>query len=229
MHYLVFIPNCRATELESVAKVAGLTHLFGGHDVLHQVPGPCDQAGLMIGWLSPQNTQMHYDPLRQDWVPSVAKDEHGKPRYWVGFWKDNPPRENELRRHYTQAGPWVQFGDLSESKTERWKLPTPATVDHKAVYNDDGTMRWEVLRKWSWVCDEAEQLKSQYLDNFGMRSIVFSVEPSVQFNWLLKLLQINYRMLPEVASYLEMWVREDDMMDVVLNTLGLTRKDKSDG
>lgn len=218
MHFLVYVP-CETKNLEKVAKVAGLTHLFGGHDVLANHPGPGgDQLGVMIGWLSPGNPLMHYAPDLQEWVPSVAKDEAGKPLYWVGFWKDKPPRENELRRTYTQSGPLTKFG------SESWKLPTPDTVDSRAVYNDDGSMRWEVIRQFSWVCDEAEQLRQLYLDEFSLREMVFRAEPSQQVGWLLKLLQINYRILPEVSVYLDLWVGKDHLIDTVLRTLGLTRK-----
>lgn len=218
MHFLVFIPDCNPADLEQAAKVAGLTPILGGHDVLPMVPGPNDSTGLMIGHLSPANPRMTYIPVEQEWVPSVAKDENGKPRYWVGTWKTSPPTESELRRSYTQAGPLTKLGD------QAWKLPTPDTVDARAVYADDGSMRWEVIRKFSWVCDEADQLRKQYLDEFGMRDMLFRVDPSQQIGWLLQLLQINYRMLPEVAVALDLWVGKDHIIDTVLNTLGLHRK-----
>ena len=179
----------------------------------------------MIGCRTPQSPYIHYAPAEQDWVASVCKDEHGKPRYWVGFWKEKPPTESELRRHYTQAGPLVKFGEA------RWKLATPDTVDARAVYADDGSMRWEVIRKFSWMCDEAKQLHATYLDQgeFGGRVFVFKHEPSAQISWLLKLLQVNYRMLPEVAVYLDLWIGKDHILDVFLNTLGLFRKEPDDG
>jgi hypothetical protein len=106
----------------------------------------------------------------------------------------------------------------------KWKLPTPDTVDSRAVYADDGSMKWEVIRQFSWVCDEAKLLREQYMEEFGFREMVFRVDPSQQVNWLLKLLQINYRILPEVAIHLDMWIGKDHIIDTVLNTLGLHRK-----
>jgi hypothetical protein len=162
-----------------------------------------------------------YSPKEQDWVASVAKVD-GKPLYYVGFWTKEDPKENELRRHYTQAGPLTQFG------TAKWKLPTPDTVDARAVYADDGSMRWETIRQFSWMCDEAKVIRDEYLQEFGVRDMVFRVEPSVQINWLLKLLRVNYRLLPEVAVRLDMWTGKDHIMDTFLSTLGLQRG-KSDG
>ena len=217
MHFMLHIPDGSPATLEATAKICGLSSLLTGHDVLPNMPGPHGGTGVQIGWPSPTQPRFHYEPEQQDWVPSVLKDKHGKPRYWVGFWKSQPPKENELRRHYTQSGPLVDFGG------QRWKLPTPTTIDARAVYADDGSMRWEVVRQFSWVCDEAEQLRQTYLEEFGLRSIVFRNEPSAQINWLLKLLQINYRITPEVAVYLDLWVGKDKLLDLFLTTLGLSR------
>lgn len=218
MHYLVFIPNAKPADLEQFAKTDGLTDLLdGGHDVM-TVEGPIGQSGLMLGWLSPTNPHMHVDRAKQEWLPSLVKDDAGVPRYHVGIWKDNPPTQSELRRNYTQKGNLTQLGE------EKWILPTPDTVDARAVYADDGTMRWEVTRKFSWLCDEAKLITEQYLSEFGLRQMVFNVNPAAQVDWLLKLLRINYRMLPEVAVYLDLWVGRDHLMDVFLKTLGLVRK-----
>lgn len=223
MHFIVFIPDCNPAGIEQAAKVAGLTPILGGHDVLTQIAGPNELTGVMIGHLSPQAPHMHYEPARQTWIPSVVKDDSGKPRYWVGIWTDKPPIESELRRHYTQSGPLIKFGSQS------WKLPTPDTVDSRAVYADDGSMRWEVIRQFAWLCDEAKQLQEQYLEELGFREMVFRVDPSQQIGWLLKLLQINYRILPEVAVALDMWVGKDHIIDTVLTTLSLSRKGAADG
>jgi hypothetical protein len=78
------------------------------------------------------------------------------------------------------------------------------------------------------MCDEAKLIRDEYLQSFGVRDMVFRVEPSVQINWLLKLLRVNYRLLPEVAVRLDMWTGKDHIMDTFLSTLGLQRG-KSDG
>lgn len=222
MHYLLFIPGATPQTLESIAKVAGLSDLIdGGQDVQRTENSPANQPGLMLGWLSPTNPHIHFDASRQQWVPSIAKDDAGHPRYWVGFWKDNPPTQSELRRHYTQQGELIKFG------ADRWILPTPDSVDSRAVYSDDGSMRWEVTRQFSWMCDEAKLLKETYLEEFGIRRMVFNADPTAQVNWLLKLLRVNYRLLPEVAVHLDMWIGKDHLLKVFLSTLGLTVKEGS--
>ncbi len=221
MHFLTFIPDCSPNQIEDRAKAAGLLDLLGGHNAVVWNEGPGGLSGVVLAHMQAIGSRHDYSPKEQDWVASVAKVD-GKPLYYVGFWTKEDPKENELRRHYTQAGPLTQFG------TAKWKLPTPDTVDARAVYADDGSMRWETIRQFSWMCDEAKVIRDEYLQEFGVRDMVFRVEPSVQINWLLKLLRVNYRLLPEVAVRLDMWTGKDHIMDTFLSTLGLQRG-KSDG
>ncbi len=220
-HFLLFVSNIHAKDLEAAAKTGGFAGVIGGHDTLPNIEGPGESRGLMVGWPNPQNPLMHYAPAEQTWIPSQLKTD-GKPAYWIGIWNAKPPIENELRRHYTQAGPWVTLGG------QRWKLPTPDTVDSRAVFADDGTMRWEVTRQFAWLCDEAETLRQTYLQEFGLRQMVFNIDPSAQIGWLLKLLQINYRMLPELAVHMDLWTGRDAILDLFLTTLQLQRK-QADG
>jgi len=221
VHFLTFIPDCSPNQIEDRAKAAGLLDLLGGHNAVVWNEGPGGLSGVVIAHMQAIGSRHDYSPKEQEWVPSVAKID-GKPLYYVGFWTKEEPKEGELRRHYTQAGPLTQFG------AAKWKLPTPDTVDARAVYADDGSMRWETIRQFSWMCDEAKIIRDQYLQEFGVRDMVFRVEPSVQINWLLKLLRVNYRLLPEVAVRLDMWTGKDHIMDTFLSTLGLQRG-KSDG
>jgi hypothetical protein len=217
MHFLLHLPNCTPADLESRCRAAGLSHLLGGHDVLPAHAGPRDTTGVMVGWLSPQAPHMHYAAERQQWFSGIVRGESG-PLYSVGIWTADPPKENELRRHYTQAGPLIELAG------QRWKMPTPDTVDSRAVYADDGSMRWEVVRQFAWMCDEAKSLRETYLEEFGIRQTVFQIDPSAQINWLLKLLQVNYRITPEIAVALDLWIGKEKLLDIFLTTLGLQRK-----
>lgn len=171
----------------------------------------------MLGWCTPTSPRMNYSEPDQVWVPSHLKIEE-TPAYWVGFWKDKPPAENELRRVPTQPGPVVPLGD------GRWKLPTPNTVDAEAVYRADGTMFWKPIERFAWMCDEAEVLRQQYLDELGIRMYVYNDDPTAQIDWICKLLRVNYRITPEVAAYLHLWVGREKIFDLFLSTLGLVRK-----
>lgn len=223
VHFLIHIPDCSPADLQLRAKGAGLADLLGGHDALHYQTGPAGTSGLNIGWLSPGNGRLEYSPDEQDWVPSILQV-NGKPAYWVGFWKSSAPTEGELRRVPTQEGERVKFGN------QLWKLPTPDTVDARAVYAAEGTMFWEPIAQFAWMVDESKALRDTYLEEGGLRMMVFRAEPSAQINWLLKLLRVNYRMTPEVAVRLDLWVGKDHILKTFLKTLGLVPKSEaSDG
>lgn len=224
MHYLLFFPDARPADIETRAKLADIASFIdGSQDVLHVESAVRGQCGTMVGWLSPGNPHLHYDSIRQEWQPSIAKDEHGNPLYHIGFWRDSPPQERELRRRYGQKGITRKLGQ------QEWIIPTPETVDARAVYADDGTMKWEVTRQFSWLCAEAQHLQETYLQELGLRAMLFNVNPKAQVDWLLRLLQINYRLTPEAAAYLELWTGRDHLLDVFLATLNLERKKPADG
>lgn len=219
MHYQLFVPNVSqqdTPDLETLGRHRGILDVFGGHDVLYREC--CDgHSGLLIAWLSPQNSQHCYRPEAQTWLPSIRRGADGVPLYYIGLWNDSPPTPRELRRVYTQEGTRTKLGNHS------WLLPTPDTVDSKAVYNDDGTMRWEPVRQFRWLCDEAAEMRDLYLQHKEglIRQLTYQLEPSAQVEWLMKLLRVNYRFLPELADPLDMFVRKMHIWRVFLSTIGL--------
>lgn len=217
MHFIIHIPGIAAKDLQERAKIIGVSDLLGGHDVLNLEAGPANSPGVNIGWVSPSNPRMHYAPSEQTWIPSHLQID-GKPAYWVGFWNAALPTEGELRRVPTQPGNFVQLGE------QRWKLPTPDTVDAEAVYKADGTMFWEPVSRFAWMVDEAKQLEKTYLEELGIRMVVYRGDPRPQIDWLTKLLRVNYRMTPEVAAHLHLWIGKEHIFDTFLSTLGLVRK-----
>lgn len=226
VHFQLFIPDAKShIEFPTVCRQRGIEDLFSGpgaHDMMPIADGPQGKHGLLAAWLK-LGDRHEYKPAAQTWLPSWLKDADGHPVYFVGIWNEAPPKENELRRPYTREGVWTQFG------VEKWLLSTPSTVDAKAVHNDDGTMRWVPLRIFSWMCDEAKTMREQYLTEFGMRRMVFSVEPSAQMEWLAKLLRVNYRIVPEVMEHMEMFTPTQHMLQVFLETLNLQIKEPSNG
>ena len=230
MHFLLYLPNAVPNRpdddvlkgIHGRCKFAGLTDLLTEQEVLPNSAGPECEIGTMIGWPA-VGDRMHYQPERQEWIKSILKLEDGTPAYWVGFDKEKPCTESQLRRKYTQDGTWVEFGK------QKWKLPTPDTVDSRAFLQDDGSYKWEPVREFSWMCDEAQQLRDAYMQEFGLRSMVFQVDPSAQINWLLKLLRVNYRLTPEVANHLGLWFRKDAVLTAFLGSLGLKVKESANG
>ena len=73
-------------------------------------------------------------------------------------------------------------------------------------------------------------MQAAYIEHgLQTRSFQFTNEPSPQIEWIIRLLQINYRILPEVAVYLDLFSgSKESMMDLILFTLQLARKGVND-
>jgi hypothetical protein len=225
VHFQLFLPDCDLQNIEAEAKRRGVLDLLGDHDGMPIGEGPGNKAGLLVAWLKPGDRHL-YAPDQQTWIPSRVKSEAGQPLYYVGIWNDKAPQQAELRRRRSQGGNWCQLG------SERWLVPTPKSVDRRAVYIDDSSsMRWEPLSEFSWMCDEARMLHDLYLEETGTRLFVYKIDPGPQIEWLLRLLRVNYRITAEVAAHLDLWVdRDNALLDAFLETLELFRpKGSNDG
>lgn len=220
MHYLLFIPrkaegHDNNIDLTSRLSEVGLADHVAGAMPCNIASGPDGLNGFIIGWGNVVG-KLQYKPDAQTWVKSVPRTGVDAGAYYIGIWNDSPPTEGELRREYTQTGKFVPLG------SDRWKIPTPDTVDKHAVYNDDGSMRWETVRQFAWLVDEATKLQNEYLEHGSEKLMTFAFDPSEFVGWLLRLLRINYRLTPEVAAHLELF-RAGQVADAVLASLGLQR------
>lgn len=226
MHYLVFLPRRNEgpkndLNLAQRLTAAGLADHATDGTPIFQHEGPSGEPGFCVGWGN-TSTKLNVRPDEQTWLQSVPRDGVEAGAYWVGIWDDSPPTEGELRRPYTQAGKFVQLGD------DKWKIPTPDSVDKYAAYNDDGSMRWETVRQFAWLCDEAVKLREEFLAPHNTKLATFATDPSEFVAWLLKLMRVNYRITPEVAAHLELW-RASTLADAVLSSLGLQVAGGADG
>lgn len=218
MHYLIYIPkhgegSGNNLKLEERLIACGLSDHVEGATPLFVHAGPDGGQGYCIGWGNSAR-RLNYAAESQTWSKSIPQADQPPGEYWVGTFNASPPTEGELRRPYTQSGRFIALGD------DKWKLPTPDSVDKAASYNDDGSMRWETVRSFAWLCDEAAKLRDEFLAEDSNKMSRFAVDPSEFVQWLLRLLRVNYRMTPEVAVRLELW-RASTMTEAVLSSLGL--------
>lgn len=227
MHYQLFLPNSTKPNGGSFAdwlSAVGLEDHHDGHSHVMET-GPAGE-GALVGWIHSRSNQRQitYRPEQQTWLPALPLDGQEAGRYWVGFDNANPPQENELRRSYTQVGEFMQLG------ADRWKVPTLNSVPQEAQYRDDGSMQWVAIREYAWLSDEAQKMRAEVIMDFEQRLVRLNDDPAEFVAWALRLLRVNYRMLPEVATRLHLW-KSDDLIDVVLRSLGMKRagEESSDG
>ena len=226
MHYQIYLPaidSDRQLTLDERMALCGLADQADNAMSVPCVEGPDKAAGTLVGWLNTAagNIRCEYKTEEQTWIKSVPHEGRDAGSYWVGIWNDSPPTEGELRRCDTQFGEWTQLGD------HKWKIPTPQSAPRQGLYNDDGKMRWEPLRRYQWLIDESDKYKQECLKDWGTKAYRFTFEPSEFVHWILKLLRVNYHITPEVAVHLEMW-RDTQLSDAVVRSLGLQLSEPSD-
>lgn len=201
-HHLVFIENevANGDPKDVVFKKLGLEDHIAGCDALpvSDEESPCDKAGILFAWRSPKDNQIIVKKAEQQWMKSAAG-------YWVGVWKENLPTESQLRRAYMQKGQWIEL------KGERWKLPTPATVDKDLALTDDGTWKYVPIRELSWYSEECEKRQSDFMveEEDGKMSMRVSYNPLEVINLIIRALRINYRITPEVVHMMRLMTERD--------------------
>lgn len=196
-HHLVFIENdvANGEPKDVVLKKLGLEDHIAGCDALpvSDEESPCDKAGILLAWRTPKDNQIIVKKAEQQWMKSALG-------YWVGVWKDNLPTESQLRRSYMQKGQWIEL------KGERWKLPTPATIEKDLALNDDGTWKYVPIRELSWYSEECEKRHADFKieEAGGDMSIQVAYDPLEVINLIIRALRINYRITPEVVHMMRL-------------------------
>lgn len=196
-HYLVFVENelAKGRPTEVVFKEIGLEDHVAGCTGLpvSDEDSPSGKAGILFAWTSKGDNEISYQPAAQEWMKSI----HG---YWVGVWKDKLPTECQLRRAYMQKGQWFEL------RGDKWKFPTPATIDKDMALNDDGTWKYVPIRELSWYSEECEKRYSDI--SFEERDdkvySVFTYNPLEVMDLLIRALRINYRITPEVVHLMRL-------------------------
>jgi hypothetical protein len=196
-HYLVFVDNETAkgrrhdevfSELGLEDHVAGCTGL-----PVSDEDSPSGNAGILFAWTSKGDNEISYKPAMQEWMKSKAG-------YWVGVWKDKMPSESQLRRAYMQKGQWIDL------RGDKWKLPTPATIDKDMALSDDGTWRYVPIRELSWYSEECEKRYADFVvdEADGKMSLKVAYDPLEVMDLFIRALRINYRITPEVVHLMRL-------------------------
>lgn len=203
-HHLIFIPSAvtQGRPIDVLFKAVDLEDHIGGCTAmsLNDADSPCGEAGMLYAWLSKGDNNMIVDKDKQKWMKSASG-------YWVGVWKDNYPTEEQLRRPYMQPGLWIP--GLAGDKT--WKLPVPESLNPRMAMDDDGSWKFVPMREYAWYVEEIQKRRAEMetIEEDGQKFWRYDLNPLVDIALLIRVLRINYRMLPEVCHLCEMFTRDD--------------------
>ena len=200
MRFLVHIPNGKqGISAQEAMESVGLGELAHGVDVLPS-DGP-DGGGVMIGWLDSTNADARYLPDEQTWVPASTQWGGELGRYWVGLWNDSPPTENELRRPDHRRGAQIKLGN-----GEHWSVATPNTIQHFPHFDAEGKLAQVPDAQFNWLTTDLDKFKASRItqNEDDPTSVFVSFDFEEDFDFICRLLQVNYRVTPEVIAQMKL-------------------------
>ena len=181
-------------------KSVGLDHLSKAIDV-KQSEGPDGERGRLFWWPDSKTAgQFLYKPGTQTWIPSAKDGDRESGAYWIGFFNDSPPTEEDLRKPDHRPGTFVKLGDGG-----RWLISTPKTIDRYPLLNSDGTITWVVDEEFNWLTSTLQKRLSEVVESIGDDGKMyhtFVINDDWQF--MVRVLQINYRITPEIVARLKL-------------------------
>lgn len=148
----------------------------------------------------PQNQMGYWVDGRQVWHQIAGSDS------WVGYAKDAPPKEADLKRTDSLQGYLVPLGN-----GEKWSIPTARTYDDqgnlnyllptvvKPNANGEIVSTGDVVLKHRHVWELAEKLNDEYLEPY-----LNGGGGNLQFSRVFEILQINYQIGPAEIGLLEL-------------------------
>ena len=187
MHYQLFIPTRDfSRNIEEVLGSVGCVHLVErSHAEQFKVD---DQPGILISWMT-RTGRIHKitDP---EWIPAKPSDDLEAGRYLIGVNPADLPSPQDLQRNYPQVGEQIVMGD-----GQLWIVPRECELPHQVVLADDGTPKFEPLRKFHEMHILSGQWrKALTIAEVGHKFVELELAKYVDFA-----LQINYRTLPELT------------------------------
>ncbi len=184
-----------------------------GVDFLVSDVGPDNQHGVLCAWRKPgDGCDFCYAPERQTWVPAAKSDEGATGRYWVGFAKEAPPRAAELQRPYPYRGITKTLAG------QPWRIPVPKELPHDVIMADDGSLRFELQRRFYDYVLEAEDWVTKIIavHDGELSGLPY---PDI-WAFVVKSLRLNYRITPEVVSELRLF-DQDNILRVLFEAVGI--------
>lgn len=214
MRYLIYIPGQHDGTVKELFAQLGLSEIENGIDVIAS-EGPDGQRGKLCGWLSSTQNQLLYKPEAQTWIPSAKSGDRESGAYWVGVWNDSPPTEEDLRKPNHRRGSFVKLGD-----GDRWSIVVPGNLDRFPLLNSDGTLTWVVDNQFNWYVTEVDKRKEELIPGSTEGNWIMVFDLAKDWFFLVSVLQINYRLVPEVAAYLNLF-SENSLRTLLAAMVGL--------
>lgn len=198
-HFLIYLPGKQTADPQHLVD-AGLSDLAEGHSMA-QVKGPDDKGGMLVSWSKNFEWQAGWE-----WKPAKPFDGLEAGRYWYGLLEGSPPTPRELQRTYRKIGQSILLDDGRE-----WVIPYAQELPSNLQLADDGSLKFEVNRRFHDFWVESESWRDRLLD--GGLNDMDSLDEVALF--VIKGIQLNYRLTLEVISDLQLFTKENLILSIM--------------
>ena len=199
---LYFFPGRSGMTVDEVAKL-GLAEVITNFSVRGVTnSGPGGKAGMIV---APQQEQfgshIGYFPEEQTWEKSATAD------HWLGIYKDNPPKPEDLAREEQIAGHELVLGD-----GQKWLVPVARSfqglspLPQRLRLGPEGKLVGEMLPRYIAMSEAAERVWEDW--KLAVSQGETGEEPrgnmDIEHGWRIAVmaLSVNYRIDPDEASLL---------------------------
>ncbi len=214
--FLIYIPGQKSTGTsKELFETVGLGDIAGGIDVKPS-EGPDGERGRICAWLSSTQNQLIYKPEAQTWIPSAKEGDRESGAYWVGIWNDSPATEEDLRKPNHRRGSFIKLGN-----GERWSFVLPGDLERFPLLNADGSLTWVVDESYNWMVTDIDKRRADAFSTLtedGLVEVTWNWKADWQF--LVKVLQINYRVTPEVVSHMRL-ISQQAIQELISALMGM--------
>ncbi len=202
--FFVFVPSSESTQglsTDAILASVGLDFLTGLSKPLTGRPltGPDEKQGMLFGWVTPQDNRLQYEPSKQTWIPSAAIGTQQTGAYYVGFWTEEKPGEQDLRRPDYRRGVFQVLGNK-----ESWAFPSLENLERYPQLNPDGSIKWCVDDQHNWLVSEIDKRKSTMFASSDGESLTVLYDFDTDWRFLIRVLNLNYFLPVELAAHLKL-------------------------
>lgn len=210
--FLIYVPDSICADPSGLNRLdsVGLSRLKAGAIFQTLELGPDAGSGILASWPRKGEPRGDFLPSQQTWMPAVKVGDLLASRYWVGFQTGNLPSPKDLAWRNQAPGQYLTLGKVGH----QWLFPSASSLPVAFSEATDGSIGLPPQELTREFCDVGQQTYAKMiggsLDDIDVSAVVALV---------LRGLQVNYMILPEVVSYLKL-IDTRNLRDLVVAGLG---------
>lgn len=214
--FIYAIPNggmINAKKLEAVGLMSIFADIIPNFSQRQAAKGPGGGDCTLI-CIGDDAKSLYFKPEEQSWQQSL----NGK--YWVGFYNENKPNEQNLRRKKQLAGHEIELGDGS-----KWLVPIAriitggSAMPQSLILGKNGEVFTEKLPQYAQFSAQAEKLWDDFRTETSNKKQEIKLSISERMKFAYEALEWNYLVGTEEINLLKLITTENlhDVLEAIID------------